>query len=108
MKLDRRVHLVGGGAFGVSHFSDSNIYAVDCERSTVLIDAPSFTASRLYDPDATPTLYVIEPERGVTLVSSGFVKDELNETSRTIAGYAAADYVEVARDGDGNPKFKPG
>src|SRR2546427_5251729 len=39
MKLDRRVHLVGGGAFGVSHFSDSNIYAVDCERSTVLIDA---------------------------------------------------------------------
>jgi hydroxyacylglutathione hydrolase len=39
MKLDRRVHLVGGGVFGVSHFSDANIYAIDCERSTVLIDA---------------------------------------------------------------------
>src|SRR5207249_6492077 len=39
MKLDRRVHLVGGGAFGVSHFADSNTYAVDCGRSTVLIDA---------------------------------------------------------------------
>jgi glyoxylase-like metal-dependent hydrolase (beta-lactamase superfamily II) len=39
MKLDRRVHLVGGGAFGVSHFGDSNIYAVDCGRSSVLIDA---------------------------------------------------------------------
>jgi glyoxylase-like metal-dependent hydrolase (beta-lactamase superfamily II) len=39
MKLDRRVHLVGGGVFGVSHFADSNIYAVDCGRSSVLIDA---------------------------------------------------------------------
>jgi hydroxyacylglutathione hydrolase len=39
MKLDRRVHLVGGGVFGVSHFSDANIYAVDCGRSSVLIDA---------------------------------------------------------------------
>jgi glyoxylase-like metal-dependent hydrolase (beta-lactamase superfamily II) len=39
MKIDRRVHLVGGGAFGVSHFSDANIYAIDCGRSSVLIDA---------------------------------------------------------------------
>ena len=39
MKLDRSVHLVGGGAFGVSHFSDSNIYAVNCGDSTMLIDA---------------------------------------------------------------------
>ena len=77
-------------------------------RPTVLIDAPSFTASRLFDPDATPTLYVIEPEHGVTLVSHGFVKDELNAVSRTIAGYAAAEYVEIAANGDGNPKFKPG
>ncbi|MBO0683188.1 MAG: MBL fold metallo-hydrolase [Candidatus Dormibacteraeota bacterium] len=39
MKIDRRVHLVGGGAFGVSHFSDANIYAINCGRSSVLIDA---------------------------------------------------------------------
>jgi peroxiredoxin len=77
-------------------------------RPTVLIDAPLFVASRLYDPDATPTLYVVEPERGVALVSSGFVKDELNEISRTIAAYSGTDYVEVAPDDDGNPKFKPG
>ena len=77
-------------------------------RPTVLIDAPSFAVSRQYDPDATPTLYVIEPERGVTMVSSGFVKDELNEISRTIAAYSGTDVVEVAPDNDGNPKFKPG
>ena len=58
--------------------------------------------------DATPTLYVIEPERDVTLISPGFMKDDLNEISRTIADYAGAPYVEVAPDGDGNPKFKPG
>ena len=39
MKLEARVHLVGGGAFGISHFSDCNIYAVNCGTSTVLIDA---------------------------------------------------------------------
>ena len=77
-------------------------------RPTVLIDAPSFAVSRQYDPDATPTLYVIEPERDVTLISPGFMKDDLNEISRTIADYAGAPYVEVAPDGDGNPKFKPG
>ena len=77
-------------------------------RPTVLIDAPSFAVSRQYDPDATPTLYVIEPERDVTLISPGFMKDDLNEISRTIARYAGAEYVEVAPDGDGNPKFKPG
>jgi hydroxyacylglutathione hydrolase len=39
MRIDGRIHLVGGGTFGISHFSDANIYAVDCEESTVLVDA---------------------------------------------------------------------
>lgn len=39
MRIDGRVHLVGGGTFGISHFSDANIYAIDCGKSTVLIDA---------------------------------------------------------------------
>lgn len=64
--------------------------------------------SRLYDPDATPTLYLIEPKRAVTLVSSGFDKRDLNEISRRIAGFVAADYVDVAPENDGNPAFRPG
>ncbi len=74
----------------------------------MLIDAPSFAASRLYDPDATPTLYVIEPELTVSMVSAGFDKDGLNGISKRIAGYAGAPYVEVAQADDGNPAFKPG
>ncbi len=77
-------------------------------RPTVLVDGPALGVSRIYDPDATPTLYLIEPEAGVTLVSAGFVKDELNAISRRIAAYAGAAYVEVAPADDGNPAFKPG
>lgn len=77
-------------------------------RPTVLIDAPAFAVSDAYDPDATPTFYLIEPGQGVTIDAGGFDKDALNEISRRIAGYTGADYVEVAPAGDGNPPFKPG
>jgi peroxiredoxin len=77
-------------------------------RPTVLLDAPALTVSQRYDPDATPTLYLVEPDGVVSLVSSGFDKGELNEISRRVAGYCAADYVEVAPADDGNPAFKPG
>jgi len=77
-------------------------------RPTVLIDAPALEASRLYDPDATPTLYLVDPERTLQLVSAGFVKDDLNRISERVAGYAGAAYVDVAPADDGNPPFKPG
>ena len=77
-------------------------------RPTVLFDAPDLTVSKAYDPTATPTLYLIEPERGVTYISTGFDKDDLNHLSRRIAGYAGAPYVEVAPADDGNPPFRPG
>lgn len=75
---------------------------------TVLVDGPGLAGSRQYDPDATPTLYMVEPDGSVSAVSSGFSKDDLNAISRRIAEYAGADYVEVAQEGDGNPRFKPG
>lgn len=74
----------------------------------VLVDGPGLTVSRLYDPDATPTVYLIEPGATVSLVSRGFDKDDLNEISRRVARYTGADYVEVAPADDGNPRFKPG
>ncbi len=77
-------------------------------RATVLVDGPGLMVSAAYDPDATPTLYLIEPERRVTLVSRGFDKEELNEISRRVARYTGSDYVEVAPADDGNPAFKPG
>jgi peroxiredoxin len=78
-------------------------------RPTVLVDGPALAVSAAYDPEATPTLYLLEPPgRRVTLVSAGFDKAGLNEVSRRIAGYGGAGYVEVAPERDGNPAFKPG
>ena len=75
---------------------------------TVLIDAPGFTVSAAFDPDATPTLYLVEPERRVTLISHGFDKADLNAISRRIARYTGADFAEIGPAADGNPAFKPG
>jgi peroxiredoxin len=75
---------------------------------TVLVDGPALAVSRAYDPETTPTLWLVEPGKGVTLVSEGFSKEDLNEISRRVAGYVGAEHVEVAPDGDGNPRFKPG
>jgi len=77
-------------------------------RLTVLLDAPALAVSVAYDPEATPTLFLIEPTRGVTLTSVGFSKDDLNEISRRVAAYAGAEYVEVAPATDGVPAMKPG
>ncbi len=89
--------------------ADARRFAAKYElRPTVLLDASELSVSSAYDPDATPTLYLIEPERRVTLVSRGFDKRELNEISRRIARYTGTDYVEVAPADDGNPAFKPG
>lgn len=77
-------------------------------RPTVLIDAPALAVSSLYDPDATPTLYLVEHGQRVTLMSSGFDKSDLNAISRRVAGYTGTAYVEVAAPTDGNPPFKPG
>jgi peroxiredoxin len=78
-------------------------------RPTMLIDGPAWVASKAYDPDATPTLYLVEPpSRRVTLISIGFDKADLNEISRRVAAYAGAACVEVAPAGDGAPAFQPG
>jgi hypothetical protein len=75
----------------------------------MLIDGPAWVVSKAYDPDATPTLYLVEPpSRRVTLISIGFDKADLNEISRRVAAYAGAACVEVAPAGDGAPAFQPG
>lgn len=77
-------------------------------RPTVLLDSPALAASDAYDPDSTPTLFLIEPPGEVWIEASGFDKEALNDLSRRIAGYTGAAYVEVAPAGDGNPPYVPG
>jgi len=74
----------------------------------VLIDAPDYTVSKLYDPAATPTLFLID-DRGRTAYSTyGFAKDDLNEVARRLAAWLSEPPVLIAPADDGHPAFKPG
>ncbi len=77
-------------------------------RYPVLIDAPAYAVSRLYDPPATPTLFLVGPDGRVAYTTYGFAKADVNEVSRRIAGYVGAEPRVVAPAGDGRPDFKPG
>ena len=74
----------------------------------VLIDAPEYPASKLYDPPATPTLFVVGPDGLVAYSTYGFAKDDVNEVASLIAGYVGAPPRVIAPPDDGNPRFKPG
>ncbi len=74
----------------------------------VLIDAPAYAVSRLYDPAATPAFFLVAPDGRVEYATYGFAKDDLNEMSRRIAGHLSAEPRTIAPTDDGNPAFKPG
>ena len=74
----------------------------------VLIDAPAYSVSKLYDPAATPTLFFID-ERGRSAYSTyGFAKDDFNHIAELVAASIGQAPVVVAPPGDGRPDFKPG
>ena len=77
-------------------------------RPTLLIDRPAFAASDAYDPEETPSLYLIEPDGRTSIATGGFDKEALNDISARVAAYTGADPVIVAPEDDGVPAFKPG
>jgi peroxiredoxin len=74
----------------------------------VLLDAPAYAVSRLYDPPATPTLFLVDRRGRVAYTTHGFSKDDLNELSRLLAVEIGAEPAVIALAGDGKPDFKPG
>lgn len=74
----------------------------------VLIDAPEYAASRLYDPSATPTLFLSDGAGRVVYSTHGFSKDDLNELAALLARMLDAEPVIIAPANDGKPPFKPG
>jgi peroxiredoxin len=74
----------------------------------VLIDAPEYDVSTTYDPESTPTLFLLD-ERGRTVFDTyGFVKEDLNELSRRLAEAIGAEPVVIAEENDGQPAMRPG
>jgi peroxiredoxin len=76
--------------------------------SPMLLDAPEFVASRLYDPPATPTVFLVGRNGRVEYSTHGFAKEDMNEIAVRIAGHVGAEAVVIAPENDGNPAFKPG
>jgi len=74
----------------------------------VLLEGEGWPVSNQYDPEATPTSFLIGPNGSIELVSVGFDKAELNEIARRIAERLDLEPVTIAEDGDGNPRFRPG
>jgi len=74
----------------------------------VLIDAPGYEASRLYDPPATPTIFLIGPDGRVEFSTYGFAKTDVNELAERLAKHLGMEPVVIALEGDGMPDFKPG
>jgi peroxiredoxin len=69
--------------------------------------ASGFPVSRAYDPEATPTVFLID-EGQVRSVQVGFAKHGLNNLSKLVADRLARPVVEVAPADDGKPSFRPG
>ncbi len=74
----------------------------------VLTEGDGWPISTQYDPDATPTMFLISPDGKIELASAGFDKEALNEVSRLIAGHLGLDAQIIAVEDDGNPSFRPG
>ncbi len=74
----------------------------------VLIDAPDYFVSRLYDPPATPTLFLNDARGHLVYETHGFSKDDMNELAAFIARSIGAEPVIIAPENDGRPAFKPG
>lgn len=74
----------------------------------VLIDGEGWPVSQQYDPEATPTFYLIGPDGKIEMTSIGFSKEDLNEVSRRVAVHLDAPPKVIAEEDDGNPIFRPG
>ncbi len=74
----------------------------------VLIEGEGWPVSQQYDPDATPTLFLIGEDGAIEITSVGFDKEELNEVSRRLAEHLGETPRVIAEENDGNPPYKPG
>ena len=75
----------------------------------IVIDEPEgWAVSHVWDPPATPTLFLIDSDGCVEAVTWGFSKDDLNQMAARIAGHLGEPPKLVAQKDDGNPDFRPG
>ncbi len=74
----------------------------------VLPDVDGYPVSKVYDPPATPTLFLIGRRGDVVQETTGFSKVDLNSLAAALAERLSVEPAVIAPAGDGNPDLKPG
>ena len=73
----------------------------------LLIDGEDFPVSRAYDPDATPTIFLLDGG-AVRSVQIGFAKSDMNDLAGLVADRLGRPPIQIAPADDGKPSFRPG
>jgi peroxiredoxin len=74
----------------------------------ILIDAHRYETSRAYGLKYVPTLFLINRDRQVELVSDGFVRADLLEIQKRLAKHFSATLPALFLPNERVPEFKPG
>jgi peroxiredoxin len=74
----------------------------------VLIEGEGWPVSQQYDPDATPTLFLVGPDGLIEMTSIGFDKWDLNKIAERVAELLGEPSQKIAEEADGNPPLRPG
>lgn len=74
----------------------------------ILIDNYPYETSRAYGLKYVPTLFLINHDRQVELVSDGFVRAELAEIQKRLAKYFSVTPPALFLPNERVPEFKPG
>ena len=111
-RLHKRYHAGGLAVLRVSHDS-ANVTRSFARRFgitfPILIEPENFPVSVAFDNFATPTVFVVRPDRTVAFTTMGFFRDPVNDLGRAVAALldAAPDELFTAEDTD-VPVFVPG
>lgn len=100
----------GWHLWGVSQdtAADSKAFAEKYGATFPILLDEGWAASRAYDPEGVPTLFLIAPDDQVMQVVPAFQRAALNELSETVAEHIGVEPVAVVPDDDPSPPFKPG
>ena len=74
----------------------------------ILIDGEGFPVAHAYDPDATPTIFLVDRSGAIRAEHMGLMKRELNALAGQLAAMLGEPAVTIAPPDDATPSFKPG
>jgi TonB family protein len=111
----QRIHEIYGGSnfslWGISqnHAKDSRQFAANFNINfPVLIDGKGYPVSNRYGLANSPTLFLIQPDGRINLISAGFSKADLEAIAAEAARATRKPTIPLFHPDDAVPLYKPG